>query len=115
MNTIAEFPDLAACGASLSAQAAKGGPKATGRKRVKRKASARLPVGPRKTVAAPLGSQWASVAVLATVAAAVWAVVLFIERQPLSEVPHAGAESYATIRVAAEPGAREVTVETRRQ
>jgi hypothetical protein len=115
MNTIAEFPDLSACGENLPAQAAKGASKAIRRKRAKRKAGARPPVGPRKTTAAPLGSQWASVAVLTTIAVAVWTVVLYVERQPLSGGHDAGAEPYADLRVASEPGVREATVETRRQ
>ena len=115
MNTIAEFPDLAACGESLPTQAANGPPQATRRKRSKQKAGARPPVGSRKTAAAPLRSQWASVAMLATLAAAVWSVVLLVERQPLPGVPGQGAAAYADIRVAAEPVASEATVETRRQ
>ena len=115
MNTIAEFPDLAACGESLPTQAANGPPQATRRKRVKQKAGARPPVGSRKTAAAPLRSQWASVAMLATLAAAVWSVVLLVERQPLPGVSGEGVAAYADIRVAAEPVASEATVDTRRQ
>jgi len=115
MNTIAEFPDLAGCGKSLPPQVASEPPKATRRKRVKQKAGARLPVGPRKTAATPLRSQWASVAMLATLAAAVWSVVLLVERQPLPEVSGEGVAAYSDIRVAAEPVASEATVETRRQ
>ena len=115
MNTIAEFPDLAACGKSLPTQATNGPPQATRHKRSKQKTGARSPVGSRKTAATPLRSQWASVAVLATLAAAVWAVVLSVERQPLPGVTGEGSAAHADIRVAAEPVAREATVETRRQ
>lgn len=69
-------------------------------------------VSPIKLITAPLRSQWGSVAVLAAIAAAVWAVVLVVERRPL---PGEVAGPVAEVRVAAEPAAGHSLEETRRQ
>ncbi len=86
------------------------------RRRVRRRASAnRSAVSPSRVMTAPLRSQWAAVTVLAAVAAAVWAAVLVVERQPLPGVPKVAAEPFAAVRVAADPSPSESAVETRRQ
>ena len=71
-------------------------------------------VSPLPAVTTALRSQGGSVAVLAVVAAAVWTVVLMVERQPLPGMPGM-AEPVAGVRVAADLVAHDGSEETRRQ
>jgi|GEM_PF-3885235 len=86
------------------------------RRHPRRRASANRPaVSPLRVLMVPLRSQWASVTVLAAVAAAVWAAVLFVEGQPLPVVLQGDTEPFAAVRVAADPSPSDSAVEIRRQ
>lgn len=81
-----------------------------GRRRVKPRPVPRL----QAAATAPFRGQWASVSVLAVLAAAVWSVVVYVEGQPL---PGSGqqAAAAAAVYVAADPPSTAPTAETRRQ